>query len=106
MFTIIRQYALGKGGVKWNASTPAATPAAAPITIDPLEKAKQLLKAIRESRIFKNDELDQLKKLMQDAGKAEDEKNKALVEELHKELAKPIRTQQEWNDLDYTNPTE
>lgn len=75
-------------------------------TENPLEKAKELLKKIRESNWSKSSELTEFRALLAKEGKFNEMKTQELKKLLVNELAKPIRTQEEWNARDYTNPTE
>ncbi len=97
---------LTKSGVKMQFAGLANQPNAGTQALDALTKAKDLLKKIREASIFKGEELKQLTELLKTAGKSEDDRNKALKTELTTELAKPTRTQAEWDARDYTNPTQ
>ncbi len=73
---------------------------------DPLDAAKQLIKAIRESSFSKSTEIQQLKELIQKAARANTTKKDEIIGLVTSEIAKPTRTQAEWDNREYGNPTD
>jgi hypothetical protein len=73
---------------------------------DPLDTAKKLVKAIRESSFSKSTELQQLKELIQKAAIENATKKDEIIGLITNEIKKPTRTQAEWDNREYGNPTE
>ncbi len=73
---------------------------------DPLDTAKKLVKAIRESSFSKSTELQQLKELIQKAAIENVAKKDEIIGLITNEIKKPTRTQAEWDSREYGNPTD
>jgi hypothetical protein len=73
---------------------------------DSLVTANKLVKAIRESSFSKSTELQQLKELIQKAAIENATKKDEIIGLITNEIKKPTRTQAEWDNREYGNPTD
>lgn len=112
MFTTRKHLGIGKGEVRWMAtgSSPAAGPATAPIQESPIDKAKELLKKIRESIFSKSSELQELKAILVNLDKTNSNQKQELQNLLTEELNKDTRSQDVYEkkgrEAYYNLPTE